>query len=138
MLTRTIFTSQMPDVSNERITVRLSDELRKQVQQACTLTGLDEPTIIRECLKAFVEEVDATGEIRLPFALLPKSAKKHPPVPKAPPAPAAPGSAQTARTPEQPTGSMPAPGLNETAPGFIHPRQPVRYTAKKPARKKKP
>lgn len=58
---------------DNRITVRLDATLQAQVNKACAITGLDEPTIIRECLKAFTEEVQRTGEIRLPLAIVPKS-----------------------------------------------------------------
>lgn len=66
-------------MKDQRITVRLSAELQAEITDACRITGLDEPTIIRECLKAFVKEVKASGEIRLPLAVVPKSAIKHMP-----------------------------------------------------------
>lgn len=102
-------------MKNDRITVRLPDELRAEVAKACAVTGLDEPTIIRECLKAFVEEVKTTGEIRLPFAVVPKSTRHKTP------------SFTSTAAPEPPLGSH---RLNE---GAI---TPVPVTYNKPTRKR--
>jgi hypothetical protein len=65
-------------MKDHRITVRLSSELQAEIAEVCRITGLDEPTIIRECLKAFVDHVKDTGEIRLPLAIVPKSTRKQP------------------------------------------------------------
>lgn len=57
---------------NTRITVRLPDSLRSELEEVCKLTGLDEPTVVRACLEAFVERVKNEGEIRLPLAIVSK------------------------------------------------------------------
>lgn len=56
-----------------QLNVRITPELRAEVDAACEKTGLDPAIAVRECLKAFVVEVQATGEIRLPLAIVPKS-----------------------------------------------------------------
>jgi predicted DNA-binding protein len=55
-----------------RISVRISHELRQQLDETCTLTNLDEPTIVRACLTAFIEQVKAEGGIWLPLKITPK------------------------------------------------------------------
>lgn len=57
---------------NTRITVRLPDSLRSDLEEVCKLTGLDEPTVVRACLEAFVDTVRRKGEIRLPLAIISK------------------------------------------------------------------
>jgi|GEM_PF-3630180 len=57
---------------NTRITVRLPDSLRNELEEVCRITGLDEPTVVRACLEAFVEVVKRDGEIRLPLAIISK------------------------------------------------------------------
>lgn len=127
-------------MKDTRISVRLSPELKRQVLEACALTGLDEPTVIRECLKAFVEEVATTGEVRLPLALIPKSKKlgsQNTEGPKAKPAVGAQESATGARTALPPSGSTTAFSLNESdAPPSprLTERPVIRYG--KPATKK--
>jgi len=66
-----------------RITIRLSETLRKELDDVCKMTGIEEPTIVRACLEAFVEQVKREGEIRLPLAVVPKSElkKNDPPRP---------------------------------------------------------
>jgi hypothetical protein len=59
-----------------QFTVRLTPELRASLDRACELTGLDAATVARACLQAFIEEVEATGEIRLPLSVIPKSERK--------------------------------------------------------------
>jgi len=55
---------------NSRITVRLPEALRSELEEVCKLTGLDEPTVIRACLEAFVDVVKKEKEIRLPLAII--------------------------------------------------------------------
>lgn len=56
-----------------RIHFRLREDLRERLLHVCKITGLDEPTIIRACIEAFIDHVESTGEIRLPLAVIPKS-----------------------------------------------------------------
>lgn len=56
--------------NNTRITVRLPNALRDELEKACQRTGLDEPTVVRACLEAFVETIRREGEIRLPLAIV--------------------------------------------------------------------
>lgn len=69
-----------------RITLRLPQSLRTQLEEVCRLTGLDEPLIIRACIEAFVEAVARDGEIRLPIALVSKRwLEQAKPLPEKPP-----------------------------------------------------
>jgi hypothetical protein len=60
---------------NSQVTSRLPDGLLERLDKACDVTGLDTSTVVKACLTAFVEEVEATGEIRLPLAIVPKVKK---------------------------------------------------------------
>jgi len=55
-----------------RISVRISNELQQQLDEACALTNLDESTVVRACLEAFVAQVKAEGGIWLPLKITPK------------------------------------------------------------------
>lgn len=68
--------------NSHQFTVRLPAGLREQIERACEITGLDAATVTRACLQAFCEEVDRTGEIRLPLAVIAKS-KRDPVFPGA-------------------------------------------------------
>jgi hypothetical protein len=48
----------------------LPDELLDRLDRACEITVLDASRIVKACIKAFVEEIDRTGEIRLPLPLV--------------------------------------------------------------------
>lgn len=62
---------------SNQFSVRLDADLQKAVEQCAELTGLEPAQFMREAFKAFVEEVQSTGEIRLPLAITPKKALKR-------------------------------------------------------------
>lgn len=89
---------------SNQLSVRLDSELQKDVEECCEITGLDSSTLMRECLKAFVREVRATGEIRLPLAIIPKSEvgkKTHAQIATIPRAPSFHSTAGVNETPEE-------------------------------------
>lgn len=51
--------------------VRMDELLREKFASACDVTGDDEATIVRACVKAFVDAVERDGQITKPFALVP-------------------------------------------------------------------
>ena len=103
--------------------VRLPLELRDALLEACEAVGLDATTVTRACLKAFIDEVTRTGEIRLPLAIVPKAAA-------APHAAAVMGN----RTGHSPTASTAALRLEGDAGAMSLNEPPARYPAGKKAK----
>ena len=66
-----------------RLHFRLDNAAREKLREVCKLTGLDEATALRACIKAFIEYIEEHGEIRLPLAVVPK-AKAQIPAPSFP------------------------------------------------------
>jgi predicted DNA-binding protein len=63
---------------SNQFSVRLNPELKEAVERCCDLTGMDAAHFMREAFRAFVEEVEASGEIRLPLAITPKKTQSRP------------------------------------------------------------
>lgn len=61
----------MKRLSNQ-FSVRLDPQLLAAVERCCEQTGLEPGQFMREAFRAFVEEVETNGEIRLPLAITPK------------------------------------------------------------------
>jgi antitoxin component of RelBE/YafQ-DinJ toxin-antitoxin module len=62
---------------NNQFTARVPEDLKADVERECEKTGIDPSTLIRACLKAFVDEVQRSGEIVLPLALTSKRRLKE-------------------------------------------------------------
>lgn len=60
-------------MKDDRITVRLTPDLRRRLIAVCKKTGLDEPTAIRALCEAFCENVELRGGIWLPLSVVSKS-----------------------------------------------------------------
>lgn len=94
-----------------QLNVRLSPDLREPLERACEKTGLDAATVARACIQAFIEEVEATGEIRLPLSIIPKSKKPQPPqTPGSATASASDAAGDATRRSARPSSSTPARG----------------------------
>lgn len=61
--------------ASNQYSCRLDDALQRDFEECLGITGMEPGLLLREAIKAFVEEVKATGEIRLPIAIVPKKAK---------------------------------------------------------------
>ena len=58
-----------------RVQVRISDDLRKRLDQAIDATGIPEPVIVARCVEAYCDYVEAHGEATFPLIVKPKSAE---------------------------------------------------------------
>lgn len=54
-----------------RISVRVSPELKKRIETVTENTGVDEATIVRNCLEAVCDSVEACGTLIFPLELAP-------------------------------------------------------------------
>ncbi len=59
-----------------RVSVRVSKDLKKRLEQVSGKTGIDEATLVRNCLEALINHIETEGEITFPLAVLPKSKTK--------------------------------------------------------------
>lgn len=68
-----------------RISVRVSPELKGRVEAVVNSTGIDEATIVRNCLEAVCDEVEHNGALTFPLAITQpvKSPAAVPPAPVA-------------------------------------------------------
>jgi len=55
-----------------RISVRITPQLKAELQKAVELTGIDESTLVRKCLEALLDHVETHGSITLPLSIGPK------------------------------------------------------------------
>ena len=61
---------------DDRLHFRLDPVAREKLRKVCAVTGLDEPTALRACISAFIEYVEAHGEITLPLRVVPRAKEK--------------------------------------------------------------
>lgn len=53
-----------------RLSVRIDPALKQRLAEAVEKTGVDEPTIVRQCLVAFCEHVEMHGRVMLIAAVI--------------------------------------------------------------------
>lgn len=64
--------------AEQRISVRVPTDIKKRLADAEAATGLPQSVIVKECVKAFLEEVEAKGSITLPLKIA--DSVKSPPI----------------------------------------------------------
>jgi antitoxin component of RelBE/YafQ-DinJ toxin-antitoxin module len=52
-----------------RISVRIDPELKERLERAIDQTGVDESSVVRQCLEAFCELVEQNGRVSFPIKL---------------------------------------------------------------------
>lgn len=52
-----------------RVSVRISPALKKRLNDAVERSGVEEPTIIRQCVEAFCAHVEMHGRITFPLTI---------------------------------------------------------------------
>lgn len=52
-----------------RLSVRIDPALKRRLAEAVKNTGVDEPTIVRQCLVAFCEHVEMHGRVMFPVTI---------------------------------------------------------------------
>lgn len=60
----------------KRISVRVDADLKLRIKRLEEQTGLTEAALVKECVKAFLEEFDRTGQVTLPIKITSESLKK--------------------------------------------------------------
>ena len=55
-----------------RISVRVDPALKDRIDAVCQQTGVDEPTLVRNCVEALCDYVEETGSITFPLKISPK------------------------------------------------------------------
>ena len=62
-----------------RLSVRIEPALKRRLHEAVDKMGVDEPTIVRQCLIAFCEHVEMHGRVMFPVTIGSPSPKASPP-----------------------------------------------------------
>ena len=60
-----------------RVSVRVSDELKVRLEKAAQQTGIDETTIVRNCIDAFCESAEQNGNVSFPLKIVPQGEVKY-------------------------------------------------------------
>jgi predicted DNA-binding protein len=55
-----------------RISVRVAAELKSRIEAITAKTGLDEASLVRNCIEALCDHVEKTGQISFPLEVGPK------------------------------------------------------------------
>lgn len=55
-----------------RISVRVDPALKARIDSVCQQTGVDEPTLVRNCVEALCDYVEETGSVTFPLKVAPK------------------------------------------------------------------
>lgn len=63
-------------IKTELVQVRITPELRKQVEEVVAKTGIPQSILVEACIKAFVDYVREHDEITLPLTVKPLSAEE--------------------------------------------------------------
>lgn len=58
-----------------RISVRVDAQLKSRIEAVVAGTGIDEATLVRNCLEALCDYVEQTGSITFPLQVTPREKK---------------------------------------------------------------
>ena len=58
-----------PVSKEKRLSVRVDDKLKSRLEEAERVTGVDEATIVRQCLSAFCDHVERNGRVVFPLTI---------------------------------------------------------------------
>lgn len=63
-----------------RISVRVSQEIKERLENAEKATGIDEATLVRQCVLALLDEIESKGQITFPLEISPKRKRDPDPI----------------------------------------------------------